>query len=450
MTNEHYDLLVIGGGSGGIAAARRAASHGARCAVVESGRLGGTCVNRGCVPKKVMWYAADIAGYLHDAPDYGFEVETRGFDWPALVQRREAYIARLNGIYGRLLDDSRVDLIKGHAHFAGPHQVDVEGRAYTADRVIIATGGRPTRPEIPGADFGIDSDGFFELVKQPKRVAVVGAGYIAVELAGVMNALGSEVSLLLRRQHFLGRFDACIRESLASMMQEDGVDILSSVQLTSVEKGPDGRLILHGDRGQVLEGVDTLVWAIGRDLNSDDLGLINTGVETRADGRIEVGEWNETNVPGIYAVGDVSGQAALTPVAIMVGRRLADHLYGRDPVPPVDLSLVPTVIFSHPPVGSIGLSEDEARALHGDAVKVYQSRFTPLYHALTRHKHVTTMKLVTLGAEERVVGCHIVGLGADEMLQGFAVAIGMGATKTDFDRTIAIHPTSSEELVTLR
>jgi len=450
MTSKHYDLLVIGGGSGGIAAARRAASHGARCAVVEVGRLGGTCVNRGCVPKKLMWYAADIAGILEDAPDYGFEIEARGFDWSGLVQRRESYITRLNGIYGHLLEDSKVDLITGHARFTGPHNVDVVGQAYSADRIVIATGGRPIQPDIPGAEFGIDSDGFFELHERPKRVAVVGAGYIAVELAGVLNALGSEVSLLLRRQHFLGRFDACIRDSLASIMQEDGVDILSSVQLTSVEKEADGRLTLHGNRGQSLEGVDTLIWAIGRALNSDDLGLAQAGVETRADGRIEIGEWNETNVPGIHAIGDVCGQPALTPVAIMVGRRLADHLYGPDPVPPVDLNQVPTVIFSHPPVASIGLSEDDARAQHGDAVKIYQSRFTPLYHTLTRRKHVTTMKLVTLGCEDLVIGCHIVGVGSDEMLQGFAVAIGMGATKADFDRTIAIHPTSSEELVTLR
>ncbi len=450
MANEHYDLLVIGGGSGGIAAARRAATHGARCAVVESGRLGGTCVNRGCVPKKLMWYAADIADILQDAPNYGFDVETRSFDWTTLVERREAYIARLNGVYGRLLGDSKVDLITGHARFVAPHEIDVDGRRYSADRVIIATGGRPSRPDIPGAEFGIDSDGFFELNEQPKRVAVVGAGYIAVELAGVMNALGSEISLLLRRQHFLGRFDACIRESLMTIMQEDGVEILSSVQLTSVEKGEDGRLTLHGNRGQSLEGVDTLIWAIGRDLNSDALALAEAGVESRTDGHIEIGAWNETNVPGIYAIGDVCGQPALTPVAIMVGRRLADHLFGHDPVSPVDLSQVPTVIFSHPPVASIGLSEDEARSLHGDAVKVYQSRFTPLYRALTGHKQLTTMKLVTLGREERVIGCHIVGLGADEMLQGFAVAIGMGATKADFDRTIAIHPTSSEELVTLR
>jgi len=450
MANQHYDLLVIGGGSGGIAAARRAATHGARCAVVESGRLGGTCVNRGCVPKKLMWYAADIASILQDAPDYGFDVEARGFDWANLVQRREAYIGRLNEVYRRLLDDARVDLITGRARFTAPKCVGVAGQSYSADRIIIATGGRPIRPDIPGADLGINSDGFFELDEQPRRVAVVGAGYIAVELAGVMNALGSEVSLLLRRQHFLGRFDACIRESLMTTMQEDGVDILSSVQLTSVEKGEDGRLTLHGNRGQSLEGVDTLIWAIGRALNSDDLGLADAGVETRADGRIEIGDWNETNVAGIHAIGDVCGQPALTPVAIMVGRRLADHLYGHDPVQPVDLAQVPTVIFSHPPVASIGFSEDEARTQHGDAVKVYQSRFTPLYHTLTQRKHITTMKLVTVGCDERVVGCHIVGLGADEMLQGFAVAIGMGATKADFDRTIAIHPTSSEELVTLR
>ncbi len=447
---QHYDLLVIGGGSGGIAAARRAASHGAHCAVVESGSLGGTCVNRGCVPKKMMWYAAEVAGMLGDAPDYGFASSGRSFDWTGFVARREQYIGHLNSVYARLLDDARVDLIEGTAVFVDDHMVEVSGKCYSADRLIIATGGRPDVPDLPGARLGIDSDGFFALECQPDRVAIVGAGYIAVELAGVLNALGSDVTMLLRRQHFLGRFDDSIRNSLMASMQEDGVNILSSVQLTSVERQQDGRLTLHGDRGQMAEGVDTLIWAIGRRLNTDGLALEKVGIALAEDGHIEVGPWNETSVPGVYAIGDVCGQPALTPVAIMVGRRLADQLYGSQDVSEVDLSLVPTVVFSHPPVATIGMSEDDARTSHGDAVKVYHSRFTPLYHAMTGRKHITTIKLVTIGCDERVVGCHIVGPGADEMLQGFAVAMGMGATKADFDNTIAIHPTSAEELVTLR
>ncbi len=450
MNDRHYDLVVIGAGSGGIAMARRAAAHGARCLVIEEGRLGGTCVNRGCVPKKMLWYAAGLAEALHDAPDYGFSVQAGGFDWAAMQAAREAYIERLNGIYATMLNDSRVQLRVGQARFLSPREVSVDGDVVSASHIVIACGGRPSRPDIPGAGLGITSDDFFALREQPRRVAIVGAGYIAVELAGLLQALGSDVSLFLRRQHFLGRFDATIREALMLAMQEAGVDILSSTRLVEVSENDAGQLCLDSERGIRLEGFDTLIWAIGREHNSDRLDLDKCGLTTADDGHIPVDSLNNTAVDGIYAIGDVCGQPALTPVAIAAGRRLADRLFAGMLVEAIDNDLIATVIFSHPPVGSIGLSEEEARTRHGDAVHVYQSQFNPLYHAVTSRKVPTTVKLVTVGADERVVGCHVIGEGADEMLQGFAVAMRLGACKADFDATIAIHPTAAEELVTLR
>jgi len=447
---KHYDLIAIGGGSGGIAVAIRAARFGAKCAVIETGKLGGTCVNRGCVPKKIMWHAADIAHIQQDVPDYGFETTVSAIDWAQLKESRDNYVARLNTIYRANLDDSHVDIINGLAHFADESTLAVSGDEYTADHIVIATGGKPTLPALPGTELGITSDGFFDLDRQPERVAIVGAGYIAVELAGMLNSLGSEVTMLLRRQHFLGRFDVMIRESLMEAMQDAGVNIATSIRVDSIEREADGTLTLNARHGHRLMGFDALIWAIGREANISTLNLAMAGVEVDANGYIITDDFQNTNVEGIYALGDVTGRAALTPVAIAAGRRLAERLFDNNPESRLDYDNIPTVVFSHPVVGSVGLTEDEARDLHGDAVKVYHSRFTPLYHAITARKIRSLMKLVTVGAEERIVGCHIVGMGADEMLQGFAVAIKMGATKTDFDNTVAIHPTSAEELVTLR
>lgn len=447
---KRYDLIAIGGGSGGIAVAIRAARLGAKCAVIESGRLGGTCVNRGCVPKKIMWHAADIAHILHDAPDYGFEAALSAVDWSQLKASRDNYLTRLNTIYCANLDDSHVDIIEGMAHFADENTLSVSGDEVTADHIVIATGGKPMVPALPGAELGITSDGFFELDRQPERIAIAGAGYIAVELAGMLNSLGSEVTMLLRRQHFLGKFDVMIRESLMEAMQDAGVNIMTSIRAESIEREANGTLTLDTQHGQRLTGFDALIWAIGRETNISTLNLAMPGVEVDANGHIITDEFQNTNVEGIYALGDVTGRAALTPVAIAAGRRLAERLFGNAPDSRLDYENIPTVVFSHPVVGTVGLTEDEARDLHGDAVKVYHSRFTPLYHAITVRKIRSSMKLVTVGAEERVVGCHLVGMGADEMLQGFAVAIKMGATKADFDNTVAIHPTSAEELVTMR
>ncbi len=448
--SKHYDLLAIGGGSGGLSAAERAAMYGKKSAVIEMGKMGGTCVNVGCVPKKVMWNAASIAHALRDAGGYGFDVLVNDFDWNYLVKQREGYIQGINDWYHTYLQDSNIDEINGRARFVDAHTLEVNGEHYTADHIVISPGGVPMVPEIPGAEHGITSDGFFALDTQPKRVAIVGAGYIAVELAGLLKALGSEVDLLLRRQHFLSNFDAMLREELMEEMVNDGVNILPNINLETVEKQADGTLTLTAQGGHIMQGFDTLIWAIGRSPNTTELNLDAAGVTYDGNGYIPCDEFQNTNVEGIYSVGDVTGRAQLTPVAIAAARRLGDRLFNNQPERRLEYENIPTVMFSHPPIGTVGLTEDEARDLHGDAVKVYQTRFTPMYHALTPHKTKTAMKLVCVGAQEKVVGIHMIGHGVDEMLQGFAVALKMGATKKDLDNTVAIHPTSSEELVTLR
>lgn len=450
--NNHFDYLVIGGGSGGIASARRAASYGARVALIEAGRIGGTCVNVGCVPKKVMWNASQVAEVLAQAPRYGFDVSRRGFDWAALKAERDAYIERLNGIYHRNLDVSGVTEIQGAARFsAEPHTVMVDETPYTADHILIATGGRPLVPTLPGAELGITSDGFFELAEQPHQVVVVGGGYIAVEFAGLLNALGSEVTLLLRGETALREFDPTLRETLMEEMQNAGVNILTCIHLERLERDDTGRITLCSAGDQRFHGFDTVIWAIGRGPMSDRLDLAKGGVHTDSNGFITTDAFQNTNIAGIYAVGDVTGRAALTPVAIAAGRRLADRLFGGKADAHYDYENIPTVVFSHPPIGTIGMSEDQAREMYGEgAVKVYHSRFTNMFYAVSPHKSPTVVKLVTAGEQEKIVGCHIIGDHADEMIQGFAVAIKMGARKADFDNTTAIHPTAAEELVTLR
>ena len=450
MSTKHYDLLAIGGGSGGLSAAERAAMHGKKAAVIESGRMGGTCVNVGCVPKKVMWNAAGISHALRDAQGYGFDVMVNNFDWQQLVTARDEYIQGINNWYGTYLKDSDIDVISGAAKFVDAHTLEVNGKRYSADHIVISPGGVPMVPAIPGAEHGITSDGFFALREQPKRIAIVGAGYIAVELAGLMRALGSEVDLLLRGQHFLSSFDAMLRESLMEEMINDGVNILPNISINEVVKGEDGLLTLHAQGGHELTGFDCLIWAIGRAPNTMDLNLEAAGVATDERGYIPTDEFQNTNVSGVYAVGDVTGRAQLTPVAIAAARRLGDRLFNNQPDRKLEYENIPTVMFSHPPIGTVGLTESEAREIHGDAIKVYQTRFTPMYHAMTPHKTKTAMKLVCVGTKERIVGIHMIGHGCDEMLQGFAVALKMGATKKDFDNTVAIHPTSSEELVTMR
>ena len=446
---KEYDLLVIGGGSGGLAHAQRAAEYGARAAVIEYGPLGGTCVNVGCVPKKVMWYAAEMQHHLEHAADYGFDVDVSSHDWASLKARRDAYVTRLNGIYENNLDRRGVDYIQGAAHFVDPHTLAVGDEHYRAERIAIATGGRPMVPDVPGAGYGIVSDDFFTLEERPQRVLIAGSGYIAVELGGVFNALGSDVNIVVRKDGIVRSFDAMLGEEVMEAMENSGIRFDTRVIPASVEKTDDG-LVMNSEDGRRFGPVDCVLWAVGREPNSDTLRLDAAGVHTDEQGFIPVDKFQATNVEHIFAIGDVTGAQALTPVAIAAGRRLADRIYGKMEGRHLDYRLVPTVIFSHPPMGTLGMTEAEARAEHGDAIKVYLSRFTPMYYALGEKKQRSVMKLITAGSDERIVGCHVIGDGADEMMQGFAVAIRMGATKKDFDDTVAIHPTSAEEFVTMR
>ena len=453
MTGEQggYDLICIGGGSGGIATARRAAAHGARCAVIESDRLGGTCVNVGCVPKKVMWQAAHAAEVMQRASDYGFSGVSPRLDWSALVSARDAYIERLNGIYERNLDNSGVDCIRGQARFVDPHTVEVAGERFQAERFVIATGGVPGRPAIPGGDLGIDSDGFFALPDRPQKVAVVGAGYIAVELAGVLHQLGSEVHLVVRRERPLREFDESIQQAYLDSINLHGPTLVNHFIPNGLEAAWGG-YTLHAEDGRSLDGLDQVIWAVGRVPNTDALDLEAAGVIVSDRGTVPVDEWQATNQPHIFALGDVTDNPyPLTPVAIAAGRRLADRLWGGQPDRRLAYRDVPTVVFTHPPIGTVGLTEAEARAEFGDAVRIYQTGFVPMDFALApaEAKQRSHMKLICVGAEERVVGIHLFGVGSDEMLQGFAVALRMGATKRDLDDTVAIHPTSAEEVVTM-
>jgi len=444
---QHFDLIAIGGGSGGLSVAERAASYGKKCAVIEPDRLGGTCVNRGCVPKKVMWNAANLIHSFQLASGYGIKASYKSLDWPALVKKREDYIRGINDWYIGYLSDSNITLISGYARFIDKNTIDVNGTQYTADHIAISVGGEPTVPNIPGAELGMTSDGFFQLIQQPKRVAIIGSGYIAVEIAGVLNAMGSDVSLLIRGQQILGKFDALMRDTLTEEMTRQGIRTFLHTQPQSIQQNPEGKLTLQGT---TLSDVDAVIWAIGRRPLTNKLNLTSTGIVTDKHGMIPTDEYQNTEVEGLYALGDITGRAALTPVAIAAGRRLADRLFNDMPSRKVDYHNIASVVFSHPPIGTIGLTESEARKKHGDAVNIYTSSFTPMLYSLTDHPQKTAMKLITIGEQEKIVGCHIIGHAADEMLQGFAVAIRMGACKKDFDDTIAIHPTSAEELVTLK
>ena len=445
-----FDYICIGGGSGGIASANRAAKHGKKVAVIEATAIGGTCVNVGCVPKKVMWFGAHVAEAINlYAPDYGFDVTVNKFDWQTLVDSREAYIKRIHGSYGNGFKNNGVTLIEGFATFVDKNTVEVDGKHYTADHILIATGGRPVKPKIPGAELGIDSNGFFELTEQPKRAVVVGAGYIAVELAGVLHALGTQTELVVRKHAPLRNFDTMLSDTLVEQMAKDGLTLRTHATPTQVIKNDDGSLTIEFANGDSLE-TDCVIWAIGREPANDKIGLDKIGVELNERGYIKVDKFQNTNVDGIYAVGDNIGYVELTPVAVKSGRLLSERLFNGQTNAHMDYSLIPTVVFSHPPIGTMGLSEEQAIAEYGeDNITVYNSGFAAMYTAVTQHRQMTRMKLICAGDEQKVVGIHGIGFGMDEILQGFGVAMKMGATKADFDACVAIHPTSSEEYVTL-
>lgn len=449
VSTQAFDLITIGGGSGGLACAQRATEYGAKAAVIEADRLGGTCVNVGCVPKKVMWNAASVAMSLADAGDYGFEVKIGDSNWPVLKHKRDAYVLRLNGIYARNLAAKGVTHVHGVARFINAHTLEVNGQRMTAPHIVIATGGVPIVPDLPGAQFGITSDGFFSLARRPRKAAIIGSGYIANELAGAFHELGTEVELFIRKDHVLTNFDVMLGKSLMREMRAQGVTIHEHVVPAALTQHAGLTTLLAAD-GREFSGFDCVLWAIGRSANVGSLELRSAGVHLDGNNFVVTDKFQNTNIPGIYAIGDVTGRAALTPVAIATGRRLSDRLFNGQTERRMDYQNIATVVFTHPPIGTIGMTESEARAQYGDAVKVYVADFTPMYHAMTTRKSHTDMKLVCVGPEEKIIGCHVIGNGADEMMQGFAVAIRMGATKKDFDETVAVHPTSSEELVTMR
>ena len=448
----HVDLAVVGGGSGGLAGAFRAASHGARVALIEPGELGGTCVNVGCVPKKAMWLAADLGARIGLASTLGFPVEPAAPDWAPLVASRQRYIANIHASYRRRLDEAGIVLLPARGRLAGGGAVECDdGTVVEAGHVLVATGGRPVRPDIPGAELGIDSDGFFALTAAPRRVAMIGGGYIGVELAGVMQALGSQVELFVRGDALLKGFDADVVERLQGNMRQSGIALHFGYSAAALEACEGGGVRLREQGGDAGQPFDAVVFATGRRPDTDGLGLESAGVAVAADGHIVVDGFQATSAERVYAVGDVTGRLALTPVAIAEARRLMDRVFGGDPEARVDHADVPTVVFSHPPLGKVGLTEAEARERFGaDAVSCHRTTFRPMLHALADVQQHSMFKAVCVGGEQRVVGLHLVGEAADEILQGFAVAVKMGARLADFHATVAIHPTSAEEIVLLR
>jgi glutathione-disulfide reductase len=452
MNEQHYDLIAIGGGSGGLAVAEKAAQFGRKVAVIEAARMGGTCVNNGCVPKKVMWYAAHLAHAVDDANGFGIPAQRRETDWKRLVAGRENYIANINRYWNSHVVDRGIDRINGTASFVDAHTVKVNGKHYSADHIVIATGGQPIVPPVPGAELGITSDGFFQLQEQPGNVAVIGGGYIGVELSGVLRALGSRVSLIALEKKPMERFDPMIADVLTEEMFKQDIALHTEFQVAALSNSAEG-IVITNSEGASIGSFDTVIWAVGRRPNTRNLNLEAAGVEMLPNGIVPVDGYQNTNVDGIYAIGDITGKVPLTPVAIAAGRKLAERLFNNKPLSRLDYDNIPSVVFSHPPIGTVGITETEARERH-DKVTVYKTQFTPMRYALNQldggHGSKTAMKLVCAGKEEKVVGVHIIGDNADEMLQGFAVAVKMGASKADFDNTVAIHPTSAEELVTLK
>lgn len=452
MDEFNYDLVVLGAGSGGLATSKRAASYGARVAIVEQGRVGGTCVIRGCVPKKLMVYAAEFAHMADDAAGYGWSITGASHDWRRFVEKRDQTVASLEATHERLLAGAGVELVRGFGVFRDAHHLEVGDRVLSSRYFVIATGGRPRIPSIEGAENAVTSDGLFELRRRPDELAIVGGGYIACEFASIFASVGSRVHLLLRGDLPLRGFDSDLRHELDAALRAEGVVIHPRTPVHAIRPRGDGVVleldITDGDRE--LAADECLLYAIGRQPNTEGLGLARIGVPLDAGGHVVSAEDGSTAVPGIFAIGDVTGRAALTPVAIQAGRLLCDRLFGGKNVA-MSYRNVPTAVFTDPPIGTVGMTEEEALASFGaDGVRVYKARFRPMLHSLTGRTSVTLVKLVVKADDERVLGCHMIGKDAPEIIQGFAVALNMGATKRDFDATVGIHPSSAEEFVTLR
>lgn len=446
MTHFDFDLFVIGAGSGGVRAARMAAATGATVAVVESSRLGGTCVNLGCVPKKLMVYASAFSAAAADAAGFGWTVPTPSFDWATLIANKDREIERLNGIYRNLLEGAGVRIVEGRATFRDRHTIEVGDELFTADKVLVATGGHPFKAPIPGAECGITSDEVFHLDRQPKKVLITGGGYIAVEFAGIFNGLGSEVVLNYRGPLFLRGFDDDVRNTLAAEMRKRGIDLRFDTTVDRIGKR-DGTVAAELSTGDTVEA-DLMLCATGRVPNTAGLGLEEIGVDLDARGAIIVDDHLESSVPGIYALGDVIDRIALTPVALAEGMAFVETAIKGNPTV-VDYTNVPSAVFSQPPIGTVGLTEFEARS-EGFDVVIFRSTFRPMVHTMSGRDEKTMMKLVVDGPSDRVLGVHMVGPDAGEIVQGMAVALKAGATKKTFDRTIGIHPTAAEEFVTMR
>ena len=443
-----FDLLVIGAGSGGVRASRMAAGRGAKVAVVENRYLGGTCVNVGCVPKKLFVYASEYAEKIEEARGFGLSGEITGFDWPTLRDNKTKEIERLNGIYGNLLANAGVTLINGTASIQDPHTVVVGDESYTAEKILIATGGWPFKPDVPGADLAITSNEAFYLETFPKRVVVVGGGYIAVEFAGIFNGLGAEVDLLYRGEQILRGFDNGVRDFAAEQIAAKGIRVRTQTDITSIEKNTDGELVCALNNGESII-VDCVMYATGRRPMTDGLNLEQLGVETRSNGTIVANDQFQTTVDSIYALGDVIGTPALTPVALAQGMKLVAQWFDGDTTP-LDYDNIATAVFCQPNIATIGLTEEQAKEQFGDDLAVYESSFRPMKHTISGLPERAYMKLLVRISTDEVVGAHMVGADSGEIMQGLAVAIKAGATKSVFDQTIGIHPTAAEEFVTMR
>src|SRR5579884_233752 len=447
MPRYDFDLFTIGAGSGGVAGSRRAGSYGARVAIVVESRVGGTCVLRGCVPKKLLVYGAQFADAFADAAGFGWTVPPATHDWGALIAAKDKEIARLSQIYINMLNNSGVEIIEGRGVLVDPHTVEVAGRHYTAENILIAVGGHPTVPDIPGIEHVISSNEALDLTELPRNIVIVGGGYIAVEFAGIFNGLGAKVTEIIRREELLHGFDDDLRVSLAQEMRTRGIEIRTHTNVTRIEKDPREGYTVVTSIGQEISA-DLVMYATGRGPNTRGLGLAEVGVELNERGAVVVDEWQRSTVPNIYAVGDVTDRLNLTPVAIGEGRAIAETLYNNNPIK-MDHANVPTAVFSQPPIGTVGLTEEQARREVGE-VDIYCARFKPMKNTLAGRDERTFVKLVVDARTDRVLGCHMIGADAPEIVQGLAIAVKCGASKKMFDQTVGIHPSAAEEFVTLR